>query len=47
MLLSDCARFNRQLLKSVFELGEMGIISYDSKGSARKGITKAFVDLQF
>jgi hypothetical protein len=47
MLLSDCARFNRQLLKSVFELGEMGIVFYDSKGSTKRGITQAFVDLQF
>jgi hypothetical protein len=47
MLLSDCARFNRQLLKSVFDLGKMGVVYYNSKGSAKQGTTEAFVNLQF
>ena len=47
MLLSDCARFNRQLLNSVFDLGKVGIVCYDSKGSAKRGVTEAFVNLQF
>jgi len=47
MLLSDCARFNRQLLKSVFDLGKMGVVYYNSKGSTKRGMTKAFVNLQF
>lgn len=47
MLLSDCARFNRQLLKSVFDLGKMGVVYYNSKGSAKRGMTEAFVNLQF
>jgi len=47
MLLSDCARFNRQLLKSVFDLGKMGVVYYNSRGSAKRGMTEAFVNLQF
>ncbi|MHC4423680.1 MAG: flagellar export chaperone FlgN [Planctomycetota bacterium] len=47
MLLSDCARFNSQLLSSVFNLGKVGIVCYDSKGSAKRGVTEAFVNLQF
>jgi hypothetical protein len=47
MLLSDCARFNGQLLSSVFNLGKVGIVCYDSKGSAKRGVTEAFVNLQF
>ena len=47
MLLSNCARFNRQLLKSVFDLGKMGIVYYNSKGSTKRGMTEAFVNLQF
>lgn len=47
MLLSDCARFNHQILKVVFDLGKMGIVYYDSKGSTKRGVTEAFVNLQF
>lgn len=47
MLLSDCARFNRQLLKCIFDLGNMGIVYYDSKGSTKRGMTEAFVNMQF
>jgi hypothetical protein len=47
MLLSDCARFNRQLLKCIFDLGKMGIVYYDSKGSTKRGTTEAFVNMQF
>jgi len=47
MLVSDCARFNRQLLKSVFDIGKMGVVYYNSKGSAKRGMTEAFVNLQF
>jgi len=47
MLLSDCARFNRRLLQSVFDLGKMGMVCYDSKGSTQGGTTEAFVNLQF
>ncbi|MHC4193117.1 MAG: hypothetical protein ACYSX1_01260 [Planctomycetota bacterium] len=47
MLLSDCARFNRQILKCIFDLGKMGIVYYDSKGSTKRGMTEAFVNMQF
>ncbi len=47
MLLSNCARFNRQLLQSVFDLGEMEIVYYNSRGSTKQGVTEAFVNLQF
>ncbi|MHC4114594.1 MAG: hypothetical protein ACYSSL_04650 [Planctomycetota bacterium] len=47
MLLSDCARFNSMLLKSVFEFGQAGTITYSPKGSAERQTNSAFVNLQF
>lgn len=47
MLLSDCARFNSVLLKSVFELGKIGTVTYNSNGSAKRQTDTAFVNLQF
>jgi len=46
MLLSDCARFNRLLLKSVFDLGKIEIITYGSKGDARRQGETAFVNMR-
>ncbi|MHC4707434.1 MAG: hypothetical protein ACYS8I_10160 [Planctomycetota bacterium] len=40
MLLSDCARFNRQILKCIFDLGKMGIVYYDSKGSTKNAVLR-------
>jgi len=47
MLLSDCARFNRQLLQSIFDLGNMGMLYYNSRGTTKRGVTETFVNLQF
>jgi len=47
LLLSDCARFNSVLLRSVFELGKTGTVTYSSNGSKRRQADAAFVNLQF
>ncbi|MCD6392367.1 MAG: hypothetical protein J7M40_02555 [Planctomycetes bacterium] len=47
MLLSDCARFNGMLLKSVLQLGQTGGITYSPRGSVQRQINTAFVDSQF
>ena len=47
LLLSDCARFNKVLLKSIFEFGKTGTITYDSTGLTERQTDKAFVNLRF
>jgi hypothetical protein len=47
MLLSDCARFNNTLLKSVLELGQAKTITYSSRGLAQRQADSAFMNLQF
>ena len=47
MLLSDCARFNGMLLKSVLQLGGTGEITYSPRGSVQRQIDTVFVDSQF
>lgn len=47
LLLSECARFNRMLLKSVFNLGNTGTVYYGSDGATRQQSDMAFVSLQF
>lgn len=47
MLLSDCARFNSLLLKSIFDLGKTGMVYYNSNGAAKRQIDAAFVNLEF
>lgn len=47
MLLSDCARFNGMLLKSVLQLGGTGEITYSPRGSVQRRIDTVFVDSQF
>ncbi len=47
MLLSDCARFNGMLLKSVLQLGGTGEITYSPQGSVQRRIDTVFVDSQF
>jgi len=47
MLLSDCARFNSLLLKSVFDLGKTETVTYNSNGSTKRQTDTAFVNLQF
>jgi len=47
LLLSECSRFNRLLLKSVFNFVSPGDISYNSKGLARRQTDTAFVNMRF
>lgn len=45
-LLSDCARFNSMLVKSVLEFGRTGAITYSRKGYVERQDNTAFVNLQ-
>jgi len=47
LLLSECARFNSQLLQSVFGFGKTEILTYDSSGSTRRRPDMGFVNLHF
>ena len=47
ILLSDCARFNSVLLKSIFELGGTGVMTYSPRGFAERQTNTAFVNLRF
>jgi hypothetical protein len=47
MLLSDCARFNSLLLKSIFDLGKTGMVYYNSDGATKRQTDTAFVNLEF
>lgn len=47
MLLSECARFNSLLLRSIFDLGKTGTVTYNPDGAARQEIDKTLVNLQF
>jgi len=46
MLLSDCARFNRLLLQSVFGFGKTETITYSSDGNTKRQGETAFVNMQ-
>ena len=46
MLLSDCAKFNSLLLKSVLGSVQTGTITYDPRGSAERQTNSVFVNLQ-
>ena len=47
LLLSECARFNNMLLKSIFDIGRTETVYYNSNGAARRQSEMAFVNLQF
>ncbi len=47
MLLSECARFNNLLLKSIFDFRKTEGVCYDSSGTAERETDTAFVNLQF
>ncbi|MHC4500298.1 MAG: flagellar export chaperone FlgN [Planctomycetota bacterium] len=47
LLLSECARFNRLLLNSIFDLGKTGTTTYNSSGATSRQSDTAFVNLQF
>lgn len=46
LLLSECARFNNLLLKSVFNLGRTGGVYYDSSGGTKRQTAAALMSLQ-
>ena len=45
-LLSDCARFNGRLLRSILEFGRTETTTYSSSGSATRHTESALMDLQ-
>jgi hypothetical protein len=47
LLLSECARFNNLLLKSIFDLGKTGAVYYNSNGATKRQTDMAFVNIQF
>lgn len=47
LLLSECARFNSLLLRSVFNLGRTGAVYYDSSGGTKRQTAAALMSLQF
>ena len=47
LLLSECARFNSLLLRSVFDLGQTGAVYYNSNGATKRQMDTAFMTLQF
>jgi len=47
LLLSDCARFNSLVLRSIFDFGKATTVTYGSNGSARRQSDTTFVNLQF
>ena len=46
LLLSECARFNRLLLKSVMGLGGSETVTYNSNGAATRHNDRVFVNLK-
>jgi hypothetical protein len=46
LLLSECARFNKLLLKSVFNIGNNEAIFYNANGATKERNERAFVNLQ-
>ena len=47
LLLSECARFNHLLLKSIFDLGKSEIVTYSCNGATRRQTDMGFVNLRF
>lgn len=46
LLLSDCARFNSVLLKSIFEFGKTGTFTYDSNGFTKRQTDTTFINFR-
>jgi flagellar biosynthesis/type III secretory pathway chaperone len=46
MLLSDCTRFNSELLRGILELGKTGAITYSSDGAAKHQSDSVFVSFE-
>jgi hypothetical protein len=47
LLLSECARFNTLLLKSIFNLGKTETVYYSCNGATNKQADTTFMNLQF
>lgn len=47
LLLSECSRLNSLLLRSVFNFGRTGQVTYNASGATRRQSDAAFVNLQF
>lgn len=47
LLLSDCARFNRMLLKTIFETGQSKTITYKPTGNTERQTDTVFMNVQF
>ena len=47
ILLSECARFNNLLLKSIFNLGDTGAVYYNAMGATKRQNESAFVNMKF
>jgi hypothetical protein len=47
LLLSECAKFNGRLLRSVLDFVRAGTVTYNCDGSAKRQTEAAFVNLQF
>jgi hypothetical protein len=46
ILISECARFNKMLIKSIFDLGKTGSVFYNASGKAKEHNNTAFVNMQ-
>ena len=46
LLLSDCARFNNLLFKTIFDIGKTEMVMYSPSGATKKHIDKSFVNLK-
>lgn len=46
-LLGDCTRFNRMLLKSIFQMARPGTATYTAAGSAKRQADNMFIDVQY
>src|SRR3972149_5448859 len=46
LLLSECARFNNILLKSILGLGKSGTVTYNSNGATKRQTATVFVNLR-
>jgi len=47
LLLADCARFNRMLLKKIFDICSESTVTYSSGGSVNKEDAATFVNVKF
>jgi 5-methylthioribose kinase len=46
LLLTDCTRFNNQLLRALFDLGKRGTVYYRPNGMSKKQNDTAFVNMR-